>query len=722
MTRHLKLDGAITCALTVLLFVVFSPLLMSKFIYSDDIQLWTYLHGQGAYPQKWLILSAGRLVYYYFFELLARAVETVSDVSILRVWGLVGISLCASGFYVWIVRTGASRVVAFFASAVVFVQPAIGLYISWVVGLPMVLALMLSTLAAFSAQIGIEAYVRRGEGVRPVIVGGLVTVSLLVVALFAYQVTPLFFAVMILSLVLFDPRHWASMRREVYLYLALLFVSMCVYFLLHKFCVMPLLLKRHPEIADFVTRFPKWNVSLISPSDILPRLNIIATDVAPKALFQVLSDSDLKLGLPIGMPVDDWTSFLVNLNMFRLRVSKYVFASVLVTVCLATLRAVREKNTSIRNRFYNSAEIAFVTLITIVFVSIPVLLPQTNKGILARVVFPISSVIYLMLVWMVIEWTRLLPQKVRRYAFIAVLSGWLIFSAVHTEQGLSKAVSYHAGVYRAFERELVPYLRGGGRNVGVVLPRWIWAAPQVGYLSGLHYDELGGITQSWQAALIASAAAMDHDQAMLFAVTTWTEGMPYPTPKATGQLVDISKSLGLQWPAMPPQEYDIVGEIAGRTILRVISDRAWGFFALPSDEWKQAVGVLNRGFSTVEVGESLRGLLNMLVSAPEEEAFLQSCTKDVTLSPNELLIRQGLSPAYYYPFSYSYTNGLGTSPVDTIDRRNIVRVAWKYWVVDQDVGHIDLSNIEPVKVEELKQNNQLVIVPTLSKARAAAVR
>lgn len=276
-TGHL---AAWTVAAVVLL-VVYSPCLLFDFAYHDDFYFWAY-DGFRGHPQFQFFWLIGRPLQAYLVSCAGLLVGDVGDLGFVRLIAVLLTGVCAVLLAKSLRDGGADRFTARAAALAVFVLPAFSFAVFWVVATPFVAAAVLSILAAVACR-SFTSRLGAGEAVY-----GLRTqvalwssVALLLAALAAYPPFAMAFVLPTVGRLVFGKRDLDGASRpsvELAATAAILLVTAGLYFVVHRFVILPYCLAEYPHLADTLGPF-RFEVT----TDPLAKVAIF-TDLSLKAL------------------------------------------------------------------------------------------------------------------------------------------------------------------------------------------------------------------------------------------------------------------------------------------------------------------------------------------------------------------------------------------------------------------------------------------------------
>lgn len=212
--------------LMLLLPAIYYPLLYTDYLYTDEaVQLWMYRKD----PDFQMFTHQGRYLTELLFQAWFRNIDTIHEVSYVRLFSLLGWLLCTPVWYC-LIRDIAKREalpsgLAFFATLYLVTSPQVSLYVSWASCMELFIANTAGLVSGYFACRVVQA--DKGQQrlllALPALLSGLIS-------LFSYQNGFGCFLLPFVMMLMADPRKWKRLVGGLAIYIGIYLV----YYLLFK--------------------------------------------------------------------------------------------------------------------------------------------------------------------------------------------------------------------------------------------------------------------------------------------------------------------------------------------------------------------------------------------------------------------------------------------------------------------------------------------------------
>lgn len=136
-----KTDLLLVTGLIAIVLIIFYPIFFTRYVYTDEaVQLWLYRKGSGFQ----MFSGQGRFITEKLFQWLFSSIDTINQISYLRVFSLMGWLVCIPAWY-FVIKTIVQKEklpahLTFFSLVYLVTMPPFALYISWASAMEMFLA------------------------------------------------------------------------------------------------------------------------------------------------------------------------------------------------------------------------------------------------------------------------------------------------------------------------------------------------------------------------------------------------------------------------------------------------------------------------------------------------------------------------------------------------------------------------------------------------------
>lgn len=362
-----------------------SPFLLIRFAHHDD---WNLFNANFRSSQWVYELAAGRPFFAVFLKLAVFPyVRDLGGLLYGRIIIIAAFALALSVFAAYLCRRGLHLVMAFCTSALIFSLPGVQQRVSHVISLPAVIGILLALLAGIvTTEHGPRLVPRRGYRSMDVL-RALAIVGALALSFLTYQSSPMFFLLPVFADALFgsEADYRARMERA-FLRSGTFIVGLMLCFFAYKFAALPILAKRLPAVLHPIG--PGYQLDLSSE--------------IPHRLWQALTD---------------WLPLEARLWFLEWPGAPLVVAGAIVFGILARAAAsVRHSSTQNGGRTAPLWALGCAIFLTVVANS-PSIASEAGGGF-ARLMFPASAVLVILLVWIGAE---ALPGRVFNIVLIVLV-------------------------------------------------------------------------------------------------------------------------------------------------------------------------------------------------------------------------------------------------------------------------------------------------------------
>ena len=252
------------------------PAIGLDFAHHDDCRFWEYNRRHVVQHFEFgACLALGRPIFGLLLGAWGLLIDNVHDLSRIRFFSLIVISLCASLWAWYLFRRGLNRFVALVIGFVTFALPGSLLTIIWVVGSPIAVGLLLAIVAGFLAdRVSCEKISQWSS--RPNLWYGTSSCLVLGMALLTYQPSAMFFLLFAAADLLFASSAESShLQRKALEKCSIFALTATTYFLMQKWLFLPIVMDIDSRARVFLETTVAHKFSLTW--DVYPKLELLIT-------------------------------------------------------------------------------------------------------------------------------------------------------------------------------------------------------------------------------------------------------------------------------------------------------------------------------------------------------------------------------------------------------------------------------------------------------------
>ena len=383
---------------------IYLPLLALPSAQHDDYNFfaWGSALGKGIalHPQSLFTFYFGRPFQGIFCSILMPFVKIPADFAYIRLISIFFAAAATALFAVWFRILNIGRWPVFFISLAIFLLPGVQFYILLIISSPMIIAVFLSLSSALLLNKISErtSFLKLPLYNLKFMLITFIAFLMLLVSIFTYPVSAMFFLVPILSIILFrEIKDWKDTRRIVFSNIMLLLLVCLTFYLLQRYIFIPYLLKHYPQGAHVImAKNSPYKFAL--SHDLLRKFFTLKTIIIQSLNLWNIYPS---LNIPI------YSSILIGIG---------IVASVVVSF----------KNRIFVKYFSYILQAFFAVVIIIGLSNIPNI-AAINGYIAYRTIFPCSAMVLILLTWSVRSIAKVFLKKWRYYimctfaGFIAII-------------------------------------------------------------------------------------------------------------------------------------------------------------------------------------------------------------------------------------------------------------------------------------------------------------